>query len=114
MTPPTAAPIPTIDHRILPVNDALRFWRTWTADVSPCGSTGFSQIDRQHADAFRALLALPDREARLAWLERAVFTTNDFVPAATIPDHPGPMRPCSPYREELIRWWLEIYDETGR
>lgn len=96
------------------INYALLMWGGWTLDVPPTGTTGDHDLDLRLADAFRALLALPDASARHEWLERAVFSTDDFVPAPRHADFPPAAAQPSRYREILIRWWLDIFNETGR
>lgn len=99
---------------VFPLPIALEMWSRWTIDVPPVSATGDADTDRRLADAFRALIALPDAAARLAWLERAVFSSDDFVPAPRHADCPPAAKHSSRYREVLIRWWLDIFDETGR
>lgn len=82
------------------ISAALDHWSTWAADVAPTGSTGDEAQDSRLADAFRSLVALRSMDERLRWIEAAVFSTSDFVPASA---------PADPYRETLMRWWLDIF-----
>lgn len=88
------------DHPEIGITAALAQWSTWSADIAPTGSTGDDAQDRRLADAFRALVELPTMDARLRWIEAAVFSTSDFVPVSA---------PADPYRETLMRWWLDIF-----
>lgn len=65
------------------------------------GQTGDARTDKRLAEAFRALAALPDLEARLRWIEASLFSTNDFPP---------PNAPVDRYRAALTQWWLDIFE----
>ena len=80
---------------------ALRIWRSWEPDWAPVGATGNADVDRQLADAFRALAGLPDTGARLTWIEERVRRFNE----------PAPNEQVDPVRGMLIAWWLAIYDD---
>lgn len=91
-----------IDEVTLPI--ALRVWSTWALDIPPTGTTGDKLADKLIAQAFRHLLERPDTERRLRWLE-ANLTTID----------PPLLRhaPSEIYRQTMLGWWLQLYDDRG-
>lgn len=81
---------------------ALSLWREWHVSIAPSGPCGDAAADRKLADAFRALIACPDADARLRWIEGNVFSGDHF---------PSPEEPTDLFRSQLMRWWMDIYDE---
>lgn len=89
-----------VDH--VSIAAACATWATWSLDVPPTGPTGDRVADRRLADAFRQLIKCGSNDARLQWVEQAVFSANDFPP---------PNQPSDTVRETLIRWWLDLQRE---
>lgn len=97
------APVGIVAEHETMIVAALRLWKGWSLSAPPTGSTGDPVADQRLADAFRDLLALPDAEARLLHIERAVFSSSDF---------PAPGAPTDHFRVVMTQWWLAIFDAS--
>lgn len=76
----------------------------WVLDFPWTGSTGDADLDARLAEAFRALLACATLEARLRFIEGEVWRPQMF---------PHPAAPADLYRETLMRWWLDLFEEAA-
>lgn len=100
-------PFPLTPARSVPVSvsivAALRIWRTWSIDIPPTGATGDQDADRRLARFFHELAAADGQDARLRLIEAHVFArASDFTP---------PGAPVDLFRETVMRWWLDIFDD---